>query len=317
MRNSSSELRLPPLNALRAFEAAGRLESIRGAAAELVVTPGAVSRHIRLLEDWLGVSLFRRTAHSVSLTPAGQAYLRSVGPQLRAIAVATERIAAAAPELQLRVRTWTSFAAWLVPRLPEFRQLNPGIEVQLVASSQGSEFHQPDVDAEIIGYGSWDEVIETDPDSDIGPLADPRREGAAVLHTRIVCVASPDYRDRHPVTEPGGLCRSGDHCLLQSLSTPELWDRWLRAAGAGSGVRRRELVYGDAALTAQAARAGQGIAILPEIVARDDLSAGRLVVLFGPEVAACSFDYYLLTPPGRSGRRPVQQFRDWLIARAA
>jgi LysR family glycine cleavage system transcriptional activator len=317
VRDGSPELRLPPLNALRAFEAAGRLESIRGAAGELVVTPGAVSRHIRVLEDWLGVTLFRRTAHSVSLTPAGQAYLAAVGPHLRGIAVATERTAAAAPERQLRVRTWTSFASWLVPRLSEFRRLNPGIEVQLIASSQGSEFRQPDVDVEIIGYGTWDEVVEAGPESDIDRLADPAHEAVAVLRTHIVCVCSPAYLAGHAIAAPADLRRSGDHCLLQSLSTPELWDRWLRAAGAdvadGAGPRR-ELVYGDAALTAQAARAGEGIAILPETAARDDIDEGRLVVLFGPEVVSCSFDYYLLAPPGRLRSRPVQLFRDWLGA---
>jgi LysR family transcriptional regulator, glycine cleavage system transcriptional activator len=319
VRDGPSELRLPPLNALRAFEAAGRLESIRGAAGELVVTPGAVSRHIRVLEDWLGVTLFRRSAHSVSLTQAGQAYLAAVGPHLRAIAAATERIAAA-PELQLRVRTWTSFAGWLVPRLPEFRRLNPGIEVQLIASSQGTEFHHPDVDVEIIGYGTWDEAIERYPETDFERLPDPAHEAVAVVHTHIVCVCSPAYLAGHVIAAPADLLRASDHCLLQSLSTPDLWDRWLRAAGAsgGSGAgSRRELVYGDAALTAQAARAGQGIAILPETVVRDDIDEGRLVVLFGPEVVNCSFDYYLLAPPDRLRRRPVQLLRDWLSAQPA
>jgi LysR family transcriptional regulator, glycine cleavage system transcriptional activator len=322
VRDSPSELRLPPLNALRAFEAAGRLENIRAAAGELVVTPGAVSRHIRVLEDWLGVTLFRRTAHSVSLTPVGQAYLAAVGPHLRGIAVATERIAAAAPEFQLRVRTWTSFAGWLVPRLAEFRRLNPGVEVQLIASSQGTEFHQADVDVEIIGYGKWDEAVETYPESDLDRPADPAHKAVAVLHTHIVCVCSPAYLADHGTAAPGDLRRSGDHCLLQSLSTPELWDRWLRAAGVVAGRSaggvsagsRRELVYGDAALTAQAARAGEGIAILPETVVRDDIDEGRLVVLFGPDVVSCPFDYYLLASPDRLRRRPVQLFRDWLGA---
>ena len=305
---------MPPLNALRAFEAAGRLENIRGAAGELVVTPGAVSRHVRVLEDWLGVTLFRRTAHSVSLTQAGQAYLAAVGPHLRAIALATERIAATAPELQLRVRTWTSFASWLVPRLPEFRRLNPGIEVQLIASSQGSEFHHPDVDVEIIGYGIWDEVTETDPESDIDRLMNPAHEAVAVIHTHIVCVCSPAYLAGHGIAAPEDLRGSSDHCLLQSLSTPELWDRWLRAAGADGAASQRELVYGDAALTAQAARAGQGIAILPETVVRDDINDGRLVVVFGPEVVSCAFDYYLLASPDRFRSRPVQLLRDWLSA---
>jgi LysR family glycine cleavage system transcriptional activator len=302
---------------LRAFEAAGRLESIRGAAGELVVTPAAVSRHIRVLEDWLGVTLFSRTAHSVSLTQAGKAYLAGVGPHLRAIAVATERVAAAAPETQLRVRTWTSFAGWLVPRLPEFRRLNPGIEVQLIASSQGTEFHQPDVDVEIIGYGTWDEAIETYPETDFERLPDPAHEAVAVVHTHIVCVCGPAYLAGRGIVAPEDLLRASDHCLLQSLSTPDLWDRWLRAAGFDGAGSRRDLVYGDAALTAQAARAGQGIAILPETVVRDDIDEGRLVVLFGPEVVNCSFDYYLLAPPDRLRRRPVQLLRDWLSVQPA
>jgi LysR family transcriptional regulator, glycine cleavage system transcriptional activator len=87
-----------------------------------------------------------------------------------------------------------------------------------------------------------------------------------------------------------------------------------RPAGEVSAGPRRELVYGDAALTAQAARAGEGIAVLPEAVVRDDIDEGRLVVLFGREVVSCPFDYYLLAPPDRFRRRPVQLFRDWLSA---
>lgn len=312
----ASEVRLPPLNALRAFEAAGRLQSIRRAAAELVVTPGAVSRHVRLLENWLGVALFRRTPHSVTLTPAGAEYLAVVSVHLRGIATATSQIAASRPDSRLRVRTWTLFASWLIPRLPDFRRANPGIDVQLIASSQQTDFRQADVDVEIVGYDTWDgDEIERGAEGSL--LGDPGYDVVLAVRSDLVCVCSPDYLAGHRLAVPADLKRIGDCDLLHSLTAPELWDRWLRTAGVDGLDSRHGQVFGDSALTAAAARAGQGVAILPRTILDDDIRAGRLTVPFANDPVRCRFNFYLLAPPDRFERRRVQVFRDWLVRQAA
>jgi LysR family transcriptional regulator, glycine cleavage system transcriptional activator len=321
VRDVASEVELPPLNALRAFEAAGRLQSIRRAAAELVVTPGAVSRHVRLLENWLGVALFQRSPHSVTLTPAGAQYLAVVSTHLRGIATATSQIAATRPDSRLRVRTWTLFASWLIPRLPDFRRANPGIDVQLIASSQQADFRRADVDVEIIGCDSWDDRDDVGHDVGHGVdgslLGDPSYESVLAVRSDLVCVCSPHFLEGHRLERPADLKRIGDRDLLHSLTAPELWDRWLRAAGIDGLDSRHGQVFGDSALAAAAARAGQGVAILPRTILDDDIRAGRLTVPFASDPVHCRFDFYLLAPPDRFERRRVQVFRDWLVRQAA
>jgi LysR family glycine cleavage system transcriptional activator len=312
-----ADLRLPPLNALRVFEAAGRLQSIRRAAAELDVTPGAVSRHVRQLEAWLGTSLFKRSSHSITLTDDGERYLAAVGLHLRGISAATEQIVGVAAQAQLRVRTWTLFAGWLIPRLPDFRHANPNIDVQLFASSQRTDFRQADVDVEIVGHGTWLQQAGAGPEVDRGMLGDSRFTSVLAVRSDLVCVCSPAFLAAHPLARPADLVALGGRALLRSLTAPELWERWLHAAGVrGLDVGQSQL-FGDSALTAAAARAGQGIAILPRTVLMDDIAAGRLVVPFAAEQAFCAFDFYLLAPPERFRRRPVRVFQEWLVQQAA
>lgn len=311
--NLGTELRLPPLNALRAFEAAGRLQSIRRAAAELLVTPGAVSRQVRLLETWLGVALFRRSSQSITLTPDGEQYLAVVGPHLRGIAEATSEILSVPEDSQLKVRTWTLFASWLIPRLPDFRRRHPWIDVQLIASSQRTDFRQSDVDVEIVGYDSWAGRLDVEHSGDVGLLGDPTYEAVRAVRSELVCVCSPAYLNGRHLERPADLMQLGDQGLLQSLTAPHLWQRWLQAAGIEGLDPRLGQVFGDSALTATAARAGQGVAILPRTILNDDIRAGRLIAPIASAHVQCSFDFYLLAPHDRYRRRSVQAFRDWLV----
>jgi LysR family glycine cleavage system transcriptional activator len=313
----TAELRLPPLNALRAFEAAGRLQSIRQAAAELAVTPGAVSRQVRVLEGWLGVSLFRRTAHSINLTPVGESYLAAISANLHGIAAATEEIAGTQSDAQLRVRTWTLFASWLVPRLSDFRALYPGIEVQLIASSQRTDFGQADVDVEIIGRDAWGDEPGIGPVVDPGLLGESGYDAVRAVRSELVCVCSPSYLAGHQLETPDDLRHLGDSDLLHSLTAPDLWARWLRAAGVEGMDSRRGQLFGDSALTAAAARAGQGVAILPRTVLHDDIREGRLTVPIPSGYVNCAFDFYLLASPDQFRRRPVRVFREWLLEQAS
>jgi len=149
--------RLPPLNPLRAFEAAGQLQSIRGAAERLSVTPGAVSRQVQVLESHLGVRLFRRFAREVMLTAEGEQYLEAVSLHLEGIRDATERLTGRRGIETLRVRAYTTIAMkWLIPRLSTFLDANPKIEVRLTTSNEAVDFSRENIDGAIrLGDGAW------------------------------------------------------------------------------------------------------------------------------------------------------------------
>src|SRR5215831_15453184 len=143
--------RLPPLNAIKAFEAAARLGSFTRAAAELNVTHGAVSRQIRLLEDWPGTRLFLRTSRNAVPTEAGTELLAEAGPVLDRLAEVSQRLQHHAPAAEvIRVSALPTFAMrWLIPRLPEFQSQYPGVELQIFTASTSAEQFRMDVDAVI------------------------------------------------------------------------------------------------------------------------------------------------------------------------
>ena len=149
--------RLPPLNAVRAFEAAARHCSVTAAANELHVTPGAVSRQVHALEEFLGVALFERGHRQIKLTRRGDEYYRTVAKLLELLHDATRRIKKGAQKKQLRIRAYTTFAIrWLIPRLSSFHAAHPRIEVLLTASLQPVDFARDDLDGAIrLGPGDW------------------------------------------------------------------------------------------------------------------------------------------------------------------
>jgi LysR family glycine cleavage system transcriptional activator len=239
MERSQPERRLPPLNALRFFEAAGRLQSIRQAAAELYVTPGAVSRQIQSLESWLGVSLFEHGARSVSLTAAGARYLQEVTEHLGALAAATADVTGRdADGSTLLIRSYTFFAtSWLVPRLTEFRRREPWVDLQLVTSSWPADFGHRDANAEIRP----------------GPRQWPGYDADLLISDEIVLVCGPDYCARHQIAGPRDLLRLGSAELLRSLASPRLWQGWLEMAGIPGLVPDCGPTYSDSTLTCPAA----------------------------------------------------------------
>src|SRR5690606_33630468 len=149
--------RLPPLGPMRAFEAAGRLGSIRRAADELHVTPAAVSRQVKALEDYLGVKLFSRGHRAITLTPVGKRYLAEISAHLAAIPQATAKRIASRRRKVLNILAYTTFARrWLIPRLSSFHASHPEVEVRLTTSLDWVDFDREDVDAAIrLGSGTW------------------------------------------------------------------------------------------------------------------------------------------------------------------
>lgn len=298
MERSQPTRRLPPLNALRFFEAAGRLQSIRQAAAELYVTPGAVSRQIQSLESWLGVSLFEHGARSVSLTAAGARYLQEVTEHLDALAAATAGVTGRdAGKSTLLIRSYTLFAtSWLVPRLTEFHRSEPWVDLQLVTSSWPADFGHRDASAEIRP----------------GPRHWPGYDADLLISDEIVLVCDPEYCARHQITGPRDLVRLGSAELLRSLASPRLWEGWLEMAGIPDLVPDCGPTYSDSVLTCRAAAAGQGVALAPWSLVEADLKAGLLKVPFTLKDGYHIF-FYLVYSPGEQKSRAFRTFREWLL----
>src|ERR1700748_1365189 len=172
---------LPPLNPLRAFEAAGRLKSIRKAADELSVTAGAVSRQVQILETYLGVPLFRREARAAILTAAGEQYLAEITAHLDGIREATLKLTGVRGRSReiLKVRAYITFAMkWLIPRLSSFHDANPATEVRITASLEAVDFEHEDGDCALpLGDGNW-----------------PHCEVDRLVSNELVSVCRPGYR---------------------------------------------------------------------------------------------------------------------------
>ena len=288
---------LPPLNALRVFEAAARLGSFKDAAAELAVTHGAVSRHIRLLEDWLGPpALFRRLNRRVVLTPTGAALLAETGPALDRLSAATERHQAQggkAPPAVLRVNSLATFSLrWLLPRLAQFRDRHPEIEVRLSTSTEP-------VDALSETY---DLIIRGGPDTFYGFTCH------SFLTERRLPVCSPALLERLPLHEVAGLRL---HTLIHTSTLPRVWPDWLAAAGAPDLESAASLTLDHFYLTLQAALDGLGVAMGPTALVADDLVTGRLVAPF-PSVTLPTRGYHAYLPDARAGDRFAITFCQWL-----
>jgi LysR family transcriptional regulator, glycine cleavage system transcriptional activator len=284
---------LPPLNALRAFEAAARLGSFKQAAAELHVTHGAVSRHVQVLEHWLGASMFRRLNRRVELTDAGKAYLAEVSAAFDRIAFATSHHMARGRTRLLRVSATTTLTLrWLIPRLSSFQLSNPAIEVRLTTSNERVEAVDEPFDL-IIRRGSEEaagyRVIWSLPEYRI-PVVSPK------LSARIPLRCLLDLEK---------------HTLLHSTSRPTVWSDWLKAAGAPDLKPQHSLVLEHNYQTLQAALDGLGVAIASSALVDDDIAAGRLVVPFsGPKLPAEGYCAYL--PKSKLNDPTVATFCQWL-----
>jgi len=289
--------RLPPLNAIRAFEAAARHLSITLAAEELSVTPGAVSRQIKGLEDALGLQLLRRGHRQIALTRQGSDYYRAVTRALETLRDATRRLKRRGQRQPLKIRAYTTFAMrWLIPRLSGFHAAHPGIEVLLKASLDPVDFRKEDIDGAIrLGDGHWTGAHSYRlVDNILAPVASP-----------VLLKAGARLR------RPADLAQ---HTLLHSIARPDDWARWLEAAGAADKVDARAgMTYESSAMAYAAAVEGQGIAMAQLFLVEKDLADGRLALPFRKTVDMDDYTYYLLTPAHREETAHMRSFRLWLL----
>ena len=291
---------LPPLNALRTFECAGRHVSFVHAAEELNVTPGAVSRQVKALEDWLGAPLFRRRHKQVALTPLGRSYLEAVTGPLEAIGAATERARQDEAERPLSICTYPTFALrWLVPRWGRFYDVRPDIDVQLTTSLQPVDF----------GRDAYDAVIHVGERLD----AKPGFEAVKLCDVHLFPVCSPALlKGDVPLRKPADLAR---HTLLHSVPRPQDWHRWLKFAGVDDVDPESGVTFDSLNLVIQGAIGGIGVAIGIQELIEDDLAAGRLVRPFGP-VRQSSSPFWLVYPAHKARDRRLRAFADWLRGEA-
>jgi LysR family glycine cleavage system transcriptional activator len=285
--------RLPPLNALKAFEAAARLSSFSRAADELNVTHAAISRHVRALEAEFRTPLFERTGRGVELTEAGRSLALELTKGFDLIASAASRFARPSRRRKrLTVSSDPAIAAlWLVPRLGAFTALHPGIDLILDATPRLVNFAKEDIDVGIRwGSGAWDGV-------------EVRQLAAAEL--MIVC--SPQFLRDNPVVSPTDL----DGALLIQETAKECWDAWLAAAGVDDRiVPAGPTLNGDLAIAA--AEAGQGFALADQIQAGDALVSGRLVRPL--DIVATRFGYYVVRRSGAKTSDASAAFEAWPMA---
>jgi len=283
---------LPPLVALRAFEAAARNGSFVGAAQELSITPAAVSQQVRYLEERLKVSLFIRHTRSIESTPIGAEYAAALGIAFDQIAAASERVRVDDHNDRLTIATTPSFAAqWLMPRLIRFQNQHPELDVRLSTSNALADFARHDVDVAVrYGMGEWSGL-----------------SAELLLRTEHFPVCSPALLNgQFPLKTPSDL----RHQTMLHLMVDE-WTEWLVAAGVGELVGRRGPQYSDAGLLTQAASEGHGVALGQWVLVADDLAAGRLVEPFALRIPS-DHAYYVVAPSGSLDRPKVLAFRRWL-----
>src|SRR5215471_8185281 len=273
--------RLPPLNALRAFEAAARHLSVSAAAGELHVTPAAISHQVKALEAWLGVQLFRRLNRQVLLTDAGQTCLRGLRDGFDRLAATVEKVRAQSIEGPITITAATSFASkWLVPRLDRFRGSHPDIEVRLDANTALTDFDRDGVDLGIrYGRGRY-----------------PGLRCDRLLSESVFPVCSPKLlRGPNPLRRPRDLAH---HTLLHidmpvMGETEPTWEMWLLAAGVREVDWSRGPRFSVSSMAIEMAIAGQGVVLGSDVLCAADLSARRLVRPFAVGLPL-DFAYWIL-----------------------
>ena len=296
--------RLPPLNALRAFEAAARHRSFTKAADELFVTQAAVSHQIKGLETHLGLRLFYRFNRRLELTEAGRSYLPSLSDAFDQIDLATKRLSSQGEDRNLKISVLHSFAIkWLMPRLAGFSERHPEINVLISGSDETIDFDRDDFDLALrYGAGHYP-GLATD----------------LIMPDKVFPVCSPRLlKGRKPLKGPGDLRH---HTLLHDnmgLGNEmfQEWGHWLNVAGVEGVDHSKGPAFSHLSMVLSAAIDGQGVALGRLSLAAEDLNAGHLICPFGPVIDA-NYAYYMVAPRRTAEMAKVRNFRQWLLEEAA
>ena len=295
---------LPPLNGVRAFEAAARHESFSRAAEELYVTPAAISQQVKALENWLDVKLFERQPRGLVLTPPGRLYLTRLTEILDRLADATQAVKSAGRTTIFTVSSTPGFASmFLAPRLWSFANEHPELDIRISATVRPADLVRDGVDV-AIRYGRGGQ---------------PWLVSELLMKDTVTPVCAPALLEgKHPLREPKDLKH---HVLLHNESPVVAgfrmdWDDWLQAADVQGVAAHRGLHFSEPTLVIQEAIAGRGVALGHTALLGEELRTGRLVRPF-PLVLAGRSDYYIVHLPGAEKLPKVAAFLSWLRAQVA
>jgi LysR family transcriptional regulator, glycine cleavage system transcriptional activator len=285
-----------PLNALRVFEAAARHLSFTRAADELAVTPAAVGQHIRSLEDVLGVVLFKRSARALELTPEAARALPALRAGFENFEEAVRVMQSAQGSSVLTISVPPSFASkWLVPRLGNYSETRPHMQVRVLAQERTVDFTSENLDLAIrYGAGDYGEVhIEQ------------------LMAEDVAVMAAPGFAEQFK--SPGDLREAvliHDDSSIEDADVPT-WSQWLAAADVDRINVEQGLRFNLSSLVIEAAATGKGVALVKQTLASAEIASGRLVRLFNQSHAA-KFAYWMVAPEPQWRQKKVQEFVGWL-----
>lgn len=286
--------RLPPLNALKAFEAVARHEHVGKASQDLNVTHSAVSHHIHVLEESLGVELFAKVGRNLKLTEAGQFLLPTVRQALDSLADAVAHVKRPVVGGRLQIASAPGFCAkWLVPRVGRFAALHPQIELLVEALTQDMDTPMPGAEVTILyGNAQWtDQWARLLTEVDSFP------------------VCSPEWMEKNPLEHPRDLL----HCDLLQWEGGSKFSRWLLGHGITEEPKGKAIYFSMAHHAVDAAAAGHGVAMGDNVLAGDDLAKGLLVRPFEGRLPA-TYEYYAVCEKGARNAGMVEAFVEWLVS---
>jgi LysR family transcriptional regulator, glycine cleavage system transcriptional activator len=290
-------LLIPSNSGLKSFEAAARYLSFNQAAEELNVTPGAISRQIQSLEEFLGKALFHRHHKRVELTAVGRQYLAEISHPLQKISAASTRLRSEPRRNAISICTYPTFAIrWLIPRWAKLHETFPELDIQLTTSLNPADFTEEgfDISIQVLqkGWAQKGYVIE--------PLLN--------ISTYPVC--SPKIAKKI-----SSLDDLSNVTLLHESPRPTDWPRWCKLAGVSHLDANKGLNFESADMALHAAIEGVGVAIGIDVLIEEDVKNGRLVKLFEPSRQS-NFPFQLVTPAAKSGHGKIKELRQWLLNQA-
>jgi LysR family glycine cleavage system transcriptional activator len=308
---------LPPLGALRAFESAARNMSFTRAAQELLVTQGAISRQVRLLENYVGVPLFVRLTRKIELTSDGEQYFSLIGQALDEVENATIRLRGDSRRHVIRISVLPTISSfWLMPRLSAFSQGQNEPEVRIINSIEPVDFQAKGTDLAIrVGKIPGEEYGPKNPRIEMDMVTDWRGVHSDLLFPDVLAlICSPELVARHgPLHSVDDFAR---YRLIHVTTRRYAWHDWLLAHDCPIDPDKNAMYFGHFFMAMEAARSGKGVAIVPTVLLRHYEGARDVVCPFKADIRSAG-NYHLLFHESRAGDAQIKRFRGWLVEAAA
>ncbi|WP_033747221.1 LysR substrate-binding domain-containing protein [Pantoea sp. NGS-ED-1003] len=287
---------LPSLKSLRVFEEVAQSGNVARAAEKLNITPSAASHQLAKLEKELGSILFHRSAKGVALTLAGERYLAEIRPLILSLTQATARLRNEKDRSALRIHCAPSFGLlWLLPRIHQFREAHPDIQVSLSCSYENLSFSRDNIDIAVRhGFPEWKAF-----------------EIKTIRHEKMSVLASPDYLDKYPLRMPGEL---NNHALILSESPLIQWPQWFATQQLPQPTQEWLFRFDRSYMSLEAAMLGHGLIFESELLAADYLRSGKLVRVFDEAMSLPVSAHHLVYPRGYAQFPRVSYFLQWIQA---